>query len=93
MSQKTSEMVLTKAVTVDLPVEEAFRLYTEGVATWWPYSTHSVEGKNVETVAFENRGRRSHLRAGEERRRARLGHGARVGPPESNRAQLASRAG
>jgi uncharacterized protein YndB with AHSA1/START domain len=53
MSQKTSEMVLTKAVTVDLPVEEAFRLYTEGVATWWPYSTHSVEGKNVETVAFE----------------------------------------
>ena len=53
MSQQTSEMVLTKAVTVDLPVEEAFRLYTEGVATWWPYSTHSVEGENVETVVFE----------------------------------------
>src|SRR5215210_1744962 len=54
MSQQTSEMILTKAVTVELPVEEAFRLYTEGLATWWPYSTHSVEEENLETVVFEN---------------------------------------
>jgi uncharacterized protein YndB with AHSA1/START domain len=53
MSQQTSEMVLTKVVAVPLPVEEAFRLYTEGIATWWPYSTHSVEEENVETVVFE----------------------------------------
>jgi uncharacterized protein YndB with AHSA1/START domain len=53
MSQQTSEMILTKAVTVALPVEEAFRLYTEGIATWWPYATHSVEEENVVTVVFE----------------------------------------
>jgi uncharacterized protein YndB with AHSA1/START domain len=53
MSQQTSEMVLTRTVTVALPLEEAFRLYTEGIATWWPYSTHSVEEEQVETVVFE----------------------------------------
>lgn len=54
MSQQTSEMVLTKTVTVSVPVEEAFRLYTEGIASWWPYATHSVEKENVETVVFED---------------------------------------
>jgi uncharacterized protein YndB with AHSA1/START domain len=53
MSQQTSEMVLTKTVTVDLPLEEAFRLYTEGIASWWPHATHSVEEERVETVVFE----------------------------------------
>ena len=55
MSQQTGEMVLTKTITVGLPVEDAFRLYTEGIARWWPYATHSVEKENVETVVFEAR--------------------------------------
>jgi uncharacterized protein YndB with AHSA1/START domain len=55
MSQQTSEMVLRKTVTVALPVEGAFRLYTDGIASWWPYATHSVERQNVETVVFEAR--------------------------------------
>jgi uncharacterized protein YndB with AHSA1/START domain len=55
MSQQTSDMVLTKRITVDLPVEEAFELYTEGIANWWPYSTHSVEEEDVVTVVFEAR--------------------------------------
>jgi uncharacterized protein YndB with AHSA1/START domain len=53
MTQQTSEMVLTKTVTVALPVEQAFQLYTEGIADWWPYATHSVEKESVETVVLE----------------------------------------
>jgi uncharacterized protein YndB with AHSA1/START domain len=52
-AQRMSEMVLTKTVTVPLAVEDAFRLYTEGIATWWPVSTHSVEKEEAETVTFE----------------------------------------
>ena len=51
--QQTSEMVLTKTITVPLSVEDAFRLYTEEIATWWPVSTHSVEKEDAETVVFE----------------------------------------
>jgi uncharacterized protein YndB with AHSA1/START domain len=53
--QETTEMVLTKTITVDLPVEDAFRLYTEGMATWWPFETHSIGAHEVETVVFEPR--------------------------------------
>jgi uncharacterized protein YndB with AHSA1/START domain len=55
MSQRTSEMILTKVVTVEIPVEDAFRLYTEGIATWWPHATHSVAAESVEEVVFEAR--------------------------------------
>jgi uncharacterized protein YndB with AHSA1/START domain len=63
-------MVLTKTITVDLPVEDAFRLYTEGIAAWWPFDTHSLGEHEVETVVLEPReGGRLYERtkAGEER--------------------------
>jgi hypothetical protein len=44
---------LRKEVRVALDPEAAFRLYTEGIATWWPLATHSVEEENAETVVFE----------------------------------------
>jgi uncharacterized protein YndB with AHSA1/START domain len=53
MSQQTSDTAIRKSVTIDRSVEDAFRLYTEQLATWWPLSTHSVEKENVETVIFE----------------------------------------
>ena len=55
MGQQTSETAIRKSVMVDRSVEDAFRLYTEQVATWWPYSTHSVGKDDVETVIFEGR--------------------------------------
>jgi uncharacterized protein YndB with AHSA1/START domain len=55
MNQQTSETEIRKSVTVQCSPEEAVRLYTEGVATWWPSSTHSVEEDNVETIVFEGR--------------------------------------
>jgi uncharacterized protein YndB with AHSA1/START domain len=56
MSQQMSETTLRKSVTVAMPVERAFRLYTEGIATWWPIETHSVAAENAETAVFEGRG-------------------------------------
>jgi uncharacterized protein YndB with AHSA1/START domain len=55
MSQQTSETAIRKSVTVKCSPDEAVRLYTEGVAIWWPHSTHSVEKDDVETVVFEAR--------------------------------------
>jgi uncharacterized protein YndB with AHSA1/START domain len=55
MSQQTSETAIRKTVTVSRPVEEAFRIFTEDLAEWWPYVTHSVEQENVDTVIFECR--------------------------------------
>jgi uncharacterized protein YndB with AHSA1/START domain len=44
-----------KSVTVNRPVEEAFRLFTAEMATWWPLPTHSVAEESAETVVFEPR--------------------------------------
>ena len=30
------------SVSVKLGVDDAFRLFTEGVGSWWPLDTHSV---------------------------------------------------
>ena len=67
--QQASELVLRKSITVARPVEDAFRLYTEGIATWWPLRTHSVAGEEAETCVLEpRRGGRLYERtsAGEE---------------------------
>jgi uncharacterized protein YndB with AHSA1/START domain len=44
-----------KSVTVDRPVAEAFRLFTDEMATWWPLRSHSVNEESTETVVFEPR--------------------------------------
>lgn len=33
---------VVKSVSVPLPVDKAFHLFTEGYARWWPLITHSV---------------------------------------------------
>jgi len=40
---------------VDLPADEAFTLFTEGIFSWWPYDTHSVGQENVAEVCFDVR--------------------------------------
>ena len=52
---------IRKNVTVNRPVEDAFRLFTEGMSTWWPLEVHSIAvdeetGKGVATVVFEPKG-------------------------------------
>jgi uncharacterized protein YndB with AHSA1/START domain len=56
MNQQTTEIVpVTKAVTVNRPLAEAFRIFTEGIATWWPLETHSIYGSDATTVVLEGR--------------------------------------
>jgi uncharacterized protein YndB with AHSA1/START domain len=43
------------SVTVALPREEAFRLFTERIASWWPLATHSVFAEEAVTVTMEPR--------------------------------------
>lgn len=53
--QQASELVLRKSITVARPVEDAFHLYTEGLATWWPLRTHSVAQADAQTCVLEPR--------------------------------------
>ncbi len=50
-----SDLVVRKSVTVRCSVEEAFRVFTEGVATWWPLETHSVGERSAKTCVLEAR--------------------------------------
>ncbi|HEX6655364.1 MAG TPA: SRPBCC family protein [Candidatus Limnocylindria bacterium] len=43
------------SVTVKLPRDEAFRLFTERIGAWWPLSTHSVYEKEASGVTLEPR--------------------------------------
>jgi uncharacterized protein YndB with AHSA1/START domain len=43
------------SVTVALPREEAFRLFTERIGSWWPLATHSVFAEEAVTVTMEPR--------------------------------------
>ena len=53
MTNQATELELRKSVTVALPPGDAFALYTERIATWWPLRTHSVTEEDAETVVFE----------------------------------------
>jgi uncharacterized protein YndB with AHSA1/START domain len=44
-----------KTVTVDCTVEEAFRVFTADATSWWPTATHSINGRDVKEVVFEER--------------------------------------
>ena len=55
MNQQTTEIApLVKTVIVNRSPEEAFRIYTEGIATWWPLETHAPSQKS-EIVVMEPR--------------------------------------
>jgi uncharacterized protein YndB with AHSA1/START domain len=40
---QTSIEPIQRSVTVNRSVEDAFRVFTEGISTWWPLHTHSIE--------------------------------------------------
>lgn len=42
-----------KQIKVALPVEKAFRLFTEGMGKWWPLLTHSVGEDQAKACFFE----------------------------------------
>jgi len=51
-SETTIEPV-HKERRLDLGPDEAFELFTHGMATWWPLETHSIGGKDAVGIRFE----------------------------------------
>ena len=47
--------VIRKTVLVDFAPAEAFELFTNRVASWWPVGTHSYGGEDVTDVVLEPR--------------------------------------
>lgn len=69
MTDATAPDPVVTEVTVPLDRDGAFRLFTAGIATWWPLETHAVHGDTDMTCVFESGvGGRIHERtpAGEE---------------------------
>ena len=52
---------IVRSVEVELPLAEAFELFTNGMTSWWPLDTHSIaadtfEGRiKADSVRFEGR--------------------------------------
>jgi uncharacterized protein YndB with AHSA1/START domain len=44
---------IRQSVRVDCPIEQAFRLFTESFAQWWPLASYSISGEEAETCALE----------------------------------------
>jgi uncharacterized protein YndB with AHSA1/START domain len=51
--QTTSAAPIVKSVVVARAPEEAFRLFTEGIATWWPLETYSIKEQDAVSVVLE----------------------------------------
>ena len=54
MTQETSERVVEKSVTVSVPVERAFEVFTDGFGDWFPRQYNLMQSDIVERV-FEPR--------------------------------------
>lgn len=54
-SAQATVQPVRRTVVVNRSVEDAFRVFTEELATWWPVETHSIAKEAVETVVMEGR--------------------------------------
>jgi len=50
----TTNLSVRKNVTVDAPIEKAFRVFTDGFDSWWPRS-HHIGGAEVRRAVIEGR--------------------------------------
>jgi uncharacterized protein YndB with AHSA1/START domain len=55
MTTQAARLVVRKSVTVPLPVEEAFDLFTERIGSWWTMRTHSLGGEQAQTAVLEGK--------------------------------------
>jgi uncharacterized protein YndB with AHSA1/START domain len=55
MDQKMATAPVRVSISVEAPIERAFVAFTEGIGTWWPLATHSIEADRVMTAAMEPR--------------------------------------
>jgi uncharacterized protein YndB with AHSA1/START domain len=54
MATDTATTSVSVDTIVDAPVEHAFRVFTEGIGSWWHPEHHLFEG-NIESMTFEPR--------------------------------------
>jgi uncharacterized protein YndB with AHSA1/START domain len=55
METTADTTAIRKSITVRRPIEEAFALFTDGIAEWWPLEKYSIHEERAATVAFEGR--------------------------------------
>lgn len=53
MTGKPADRVVRKTITVRCPAEHAFRIFTDGIHTWWPLETHSLGQERAVRAVLE----------------------------------------
>jgi len=51
--EKEAPAPIRQSVHVDCPIEDAFQLFTERLAEWWPMASCSIEGDQAEHIEIE----------------------------------------
>ena len=54
MTTQVEATTVRTQITVDVPLEHAFSVFTDGIATWWPAGHHIIDAE-LETMVFEPR--------------------------------------
>lgn len=52
-SAKRKHEPIRQSIHVDCPIEDAFRLFTEGFGEWWPLALYSVTGAEAKHCILE----------------------------------------
>ena len=55
MSMQAADTSVGASVVVEVPIERAFSLFTEGIGTWWDPDHHLLEGEQLAEMVFEPR--------------------------------------
>jgi uncharacterized protein YndB with AHSA1/START domain len=55
MTTQAQIEAIRKSVTVNVPVEQAFETFTNGITSWWPLASHSYGGEKAKAAVFEGR--------------------------------------
>jgi uncharacterized protein YndB with AHSA1/START domain len=55
MPESTSALAIRKSLTVGVPVQTAFRVFTEEIGSWWPLTSKSVALEEAVDLVIEPR--------------------------------------
>jgi uncharacterized protein YndB with AHSA1/START domain len=53
MPERAADVAIRKSVEVGVPIETAFRVFTEQAGSWWPLETKSVGQEEAVDLIFE----------------------------------------
>ena len=63
MTEQAAGVSVTKAITVEAPIERAFSVFTEGFDSWWPRTHHIGDADLAEAVIEPREGGRFYERS------------------------------